>query len=219
MKIGLFKLTSCSGCLLEFLNMFSLKPDLLNEIEFYSLLLSDEEFPSSYDAVFIEGSVSSSELESFVKNLRGRSKYLIAIGHCSLQGGLQNNSLEYNKPVTGVVKIDYVLPGCPVDREQLLNLVLKIVMGGLDIRLSEPLCVECKRNNYVCVLIEYRKPCLGPLTRSGCGAICPGIGRECIGCNSLREDVTRREIELFREKLVEYSCPLIDYSKYTSVVR
>jgi hypothetical protein len=26
------------------------------------------------------------------------------------------------------------------------------------------------------------EPCLGPVTRTGCGALCPGFGRGCYGC-------------------------------------
>jgi len=31
------------------------------------------------------------------------------------------------------------------------------------------------------------EPCLGPVTQTGCGAICPGMGRGCYGCFGPRE--------------------------------
>jgi sulfhydrogenase subunit delta len=34
----------------------------------------------------------------------------------------------------------------------------------------------------VCVVVARGLPCLGPVTRTGCGAICPGLGRDCYGC-------------------------------------
>jgi sulfhydrogenase subunit delta len=43
-------------------------------------------------------------------------------------------------------------------------------------------CRECKRLGTVCVTVARDIPCLGPATRSGCGAICPSFGRGCYGC-------------------------------------
>jgi coenzyme F420-reducing hydrogenase gamma subunit len=34
----------------------------------------------------------------------------------------------------------------------------------------------------VCVLVANGEPCLGPVTRTGCGALCPGLDRGCYGC-------------------------------------
>ena len=31
-------------------------------------------------------------------------------------------------------------------------------------------------------MVAKGMPCLGPVTRTGCGAICPGMGRDCYGC-------------------------------------
>jgi len=33
-----------------------------------------------------------------------------------------------------------------------------------------------------CVTVAHGTPCLGPVTRAGCGAICPVYGRGCYGC-------------------------------------
>jgi hypothetical protein len=42
--------------------------------------------------------------------------------------------------------------------------------------------MECKRQQTVCVLVTMGKPCLGPVTVAGCGALCPSFGRDCYGC-------------------------------------
>lgn len=46
----------------------------------------------------------------------------------------------------------------------------------------EKLCIECKREGHVCTLVTAGKPCMGPVTRTGCGALCPQYGRACYGC-------------------------------------
>ena len=39
----------------------------------------------------------------------------------------------------------------------------------------------------VCVLVAEGVPCLGPVTQTGCGALCPAFGRGCYGCFGPRE--------------------------------
>ena len=196
-RIGLFKLASCSGCLVEFLYALTRKPELLREIEIISPLLTDDLPLGGFEAVFIEGSIATSEHEEFVKELRRRSKWLFLIGTCALHGGMQNLGVDDNKPVSRVVDVDYFLPGCPVDGDKLYDLLRRIIYGGLEVRVHEPLCMECKRRGVECVLLSKGIPCLGPLTRSGCGAICPSSGRGCIGCYGFREDIGDRELEIY----------------------
>jgi sulfhydrogenase subunit delta len=47
---------------------------------------------------------------------------------------------------------------------------------------SSDLCLECKRNGTVCVVVAQGIPCLGPVVHGGCGALCPANGRGCYGC-------------------------------------
>ena len=47
---------------------------------------------------------------------------------------------------------------------------------------NEKLCLECKRQQQVCVMVTQGIPCMGPVTRSGCGALCPSFGRDCYSC-------------------------------------
>jgi hypothetical protein len=42
--------------------------------------------------------------------------------------------------------------------------------------------MECKRQGAVCVLVTKGEPCMGPVTSTGCGALCPRFGRDCYGC-------------------------------------
>jgi sulfhydrogenase subunit delta len=47
---------------------------------------------------------------------------------------------------------------------------------------SHSVCIDCKRAGNVCVMVAHGTPCLGPVTHSGCGALCPGYDRGCYGC-------------------------------------
>jgi coenzyme F420-reducing hydrogenase gamma subunit len=48
-------------------------------------------------------------------------------------------------------------------------------------------CLECKRRGTVCVAVAQGIACLGPVTRAGCGALCPSYNRECFGCFGPKE--------------------------------
>jgi hypothetical protein len=52
---------------------------------------------------------------------------------------------------------------------------------------EEAVCLECKRRGNVCVLVASGIPCLGPVTQSGCGALCPAFARGCYGCFGPKE--------------------------------
>jgi coenzyme F420-reducing hydrogenase gamma subunit len=46
------------------------------------------------------------------------------------------------------------------------------------------MCVECKLKENVC-MFDKGGTCAGPVTRAGCGAICPTYGDGCEGCRGL----------------------------------
>ena len=53
---------------------------------------------------------------------------------------------------------------------------------------AHSVCMECKRAGATCVVVAHGEPCLGPITRTGCGAICPRLQRGCYGCFGPADD-------------------------------
>jgi coenzyme F420-reducing hydrogenase gamma subunit len=86
------------------------------------------------------------------------------------------------------VRVDYELWGCPIDVQQLLS-VLRALLADVAPRLpTHSVCLDCKRSGLTCVVVAQGTPCLGPVTRTGCGAICPGMQRGCYGCFGPSDD-------------------------------
>ena len=85
------------------------------------------------------------------------------------------------RPISAVIDIDAFIPGCPIDREEFVKVVKNVLLGKRPGIPDYPVCVECKLKENVCLLLEG-KPCLGPVTRAGCDAICPTYGDGCEGC-------------------------------------
>ena len=75
-----------------------------------------------------------------------------------------------------------MLWGCPIDKEQVRHFLSDLLVGVEPRFPNHSLCMECKRQEHLCVLVAKGEPCLGPVTRTGCGAICPSMGKACYGC-------------------------------------
>jgi len=159
--------------------------------------------PGPYDIAFVEGSITCPENLPRILDLRQQSTTLITIGACATSGGIQSlrnwadveafkkavypspeyiHSLSTSTPISEHVKVDYELWGCPIDKQQLLRVLTDLLRGVTPHVPTHSVCLECKRQGHTCVLVAKGLPCLGPVTRTGCGAICPAMGRECYGC-------------------------------------
>jgi coenzyme F420-reducing hydrogenase gamma subunit len=80
------------------------------------------------------------------------------------------------------VPVDFELRGCPINKKQLLEVLTSLLAGRRPRTPSHSVCLDCKRRGTVCVMVAQAIPCLGPVTHSGCGAICPSYDRGCYGC-------------------------------------
>jgi sulfhydrogenase subunit delta len=191
------RFTSCSGCQLTLLNLeqalAALAPDV--DLVRFDLCSSTPDDRGPVDLVLVEGSLTRPEHLTELLALRRRANFLVAVGACALSGGV--NALADAaaapdlpgrfppQPVMRFVPVDLAIPGCPPEEMDYLQLFGALRHGGLPELPEEPVCMECRSRELSCLLLEKRLPCLGTVTRGGCGARCPARGVPCEGCRGL----------------------------------
>jgi coenzyme F420-reducing hydrogenase gamma subunit len=209
LRVGVVKMASCDGCQLTILD---LEDELLAIGERFDII----EFPEAsslrshgpFDVLLVEGSISTPDQAAEIVELRAKARLLVTIGACASYGGIQAlrnwsdhevfraavyahpefvDSLATATPVSEHVKVDAELHGCPISPDQLREVLVSVAVGRRPQIREESVCIECKRRGAVCVMVAQGIPCLGPVTQSGCGALCPTFGRGCYGCFGPRE--------------------------------
>jgi len=80
-----------------------------------------------------------------------------------------------------------------------------------------PVCSECPLNGDECLLAQG-KVCLGPITMSGCNAVCTRERRTCEGCRGpiTRSDVLKEAIETYKRYGISVDEVLEEFGKYCS---
>lgn len=211
-KVAFFDFASCEGCQLQVANMEEKVIDLIEIVDVVSFREVMKEHSDDYDIAIIEGSIQRPIDEERLKKIRANAKILIAFGACACTGGvnkLRNKwsvdnvkkevykdaeidgnplfNVNPTKALNEVVEVDYYIPGCPIDRNEFAKTIVTLAMGGKPKLPTYPVCVECKKNENICVY-ELGEFCLGPITRAGCNAICPTHGEGCDGCRGYLDD-------------------------------
>ena len=203
-RLGVFKFASCDGCQLSVLNLEDELLALGQALDIaYFPEASSKMNPGPYDLALVEGSITTEEDAHRIRSVREQAKVLVTIGACATAGGIQAlrnwadveafkqtvypspeyiQSLRTSTPISEHVHVDFELWGCPIDKGQLLRALTDLLAGRQPRIHTDSVCLECKRRGNVCVLVAKGVPCLGPVTRGGCGAICPSMGRDCYGC-------------------------------------
>ncbi|MEM2940105.1 MAG: oxidoreductase [Thermoproteota archaeon] len=207
LKIGVFKLTSCSGCQMVLVHLEESLLEILKHVELkYFRMVSDDDLPNeTLDAAIVEGAVTNEEEAAMVKKIRKMSRFLVAAGACAVTGGLNTmknitpegevESTVYSLPehirsgkafgLNEYVKVDAYLYGCPIDRNELVNALMSLVLRVPPYIPGLTVCMECKMKGNECVFLTKGEPCLGPVTVGGCGALCPSNNVACEGCRGV----------------------------------
>jgi len=208
-RVGVVKFSSCDGCQLTILD---LEDELLAITEAFDIVefaeATSNRSHGPFDVLLVEGSVSTPDQAEEILQLRRQATTLVTIGACATSGGIQSlrnlgdhdafrnavyprpewiESLPQSHPVSDYVAVDAELFGCPIAPSQLLELLTALTVGRRPQLPDEAVCAECKRLGNPCILVSQGVACLGPVTRTGCGALCPTFARGCYGCFGPRE--------------------------------
>ncbi|MDJ0513453.1 MAG: oxidoreductase [Methyloceanibacter sp.] len=208
-KLAVWKFASCDGCQLSLL-------DCEDELLAVADHITIANFPEAsravldgpYDLSLVEGSITTPHDRDRIQQVRSQSKCLVTIGACATAGGIQAlrnftdvreymdivyaspeyiSVLQTSTPIADHVPVDFELRGCPINKNQLLEVINAFLNGRRPNVSTNSVCVECKKRGTACIMVTHGTPCMGPVTHAGCGAICPAYNRGCYGCYGAME--------------------------------
>ena len=215
-KLAVWKFASCDGCQLSLLDCEDELLALTNEVEIANFAeASRAVMRGPYDLSLVEGSITTPHDAERIHQVRRSSKFLVTIGACATAGGIQAlrnfkdvkefisivyanpqyiETLNKSTPISDHVRVDFELRGCPINKQQLVEVISAFLNGRKPNTPPHSVCIECKRRETVCVMVAHGTPCLGPVTHAGCGAICPSYARGCYGCFGPMESSNTRSL-------------------------
>lgn len=202
--LAVWKFASCDGCQLSLL-------DCEDELLAVAGALDIAYFPEAssgmvdgpYDVSLVEGSITTPHDLERIQEIRAQSTALITLGVCATSGGIQAlrngadveefvrivyaqpdfiSTLSTSTPIADHVTVDLELRGCPIDRGQLVEVIVAHLTGRPPRIPKTSVCTQCKSRGTPCIMVANGTPCLGPVTQAGCNALCPAYNRGCYGC-------------------------------------
>jgi len=139
-KVAIFDLTDCEGCEVQFLALKEKLLDLFESVEINNWrLMKDNNNFRQFDISFIEGFVSNISDINLIKKIRAKSKMVIALGNCAINGNFFNEFNDkkrveiskkiYNasykikattcQPLKNFIKVDQKIMGCPIGDDEI----------------------------------------------------------------------------------------------------
>jgi len=170
-KVNIISLTCCAGCISSFLNAGDALLEILSgdfEIVYSPTFVDLKEIPT-VDLTIVEGGVRTENDEELIREVRAKSRIIVALGMCATHGGITSlgnipsikkllekkygllhtsrlpevKDLMY--PICSFVDIDYYIPGCPPMPLLIVHALKSIVSGKAPIRHQSVVCTECHR--------------------------------------------------------------------------
>jgi len=170
-KVNIISLACCAGCVSSFLNAGDALLEVLSgdfEIVYSPTFIDLKEIPR-VDLAIVEGGVRTEDDEELVREVRAKSRILVALGICATHGGVTSlgNMLSVRKllekkypvldssrlpelkdlmyPISNFVDVDYYIPGCPPMPFLIVHALKSIVSGKTPLRHQSVVCTECNR--------------------------------------------------------------------------
>jgi len=171
MKVSILSLTCCAGCVSSFLNAGEALLEILSgdfDVVYSPTFVDLKEVPS-VDLAIVEGGVRTKEDENLIREMRAKSRILLALGLCATHGGITSlgNLLSLKKllekeysladssrlpeledlmrPLCDFVDVDYYIPGCPPMPFLIVHSLKSVVSGKPPVRHQSVVCTECHR--------------------------------------------------------------------------
>ena len=154
------------------------------------------------DIVFVEGNPITRQDLELLKKIRRLAKILVVLGNCAALGGIpemknyqgKEKTIRYIyknlknivnpdiKEIDNFVKIDFTIPGCPINNKEFLKYAKELISGKIPKIPQKPVCSECPFLGKEECFLKRKEPCLGPVTLAGCFAVCTKNNFPCYGC-------------------------------------
>ena len=171
MKVSIVSLTCCAGCVSSLLNAGNALIEILSgdfEIVYSPTFVDLREVPE-VDLSIVEGGVRTQADENLVREIRAKSRILVALGICATHGGITTlGNMKYVKrllereytltntgklpelkdlmyPICSFVDVDYYITGCPPMPFLIIHSLKSIVSSKPPMRHQSVVCTECHR--------------------------------------------------------------------------
>ncbi|MDL2261313.1 coenzyme F420 hydrogenase subunit gamma [Methanimicrococcus sp. OttesenSCG-928-J09] len=158
-KISHVHMSGCTGCLISFADTYEKLLDILGAVDLvYAITLADavtkvtetedklvieRVYPDEVDIALVEGSICLDDHHAveLIKEVREKSKLVVALGSCAVTGGVtrfgrggQNPQPTHVSfvPVAEVIKTDFAIPGCPPSTDAIVKFLMAALEGNTE---------------------------------------------------------------------------------------